>query len=276
MKVVGLILALSLVTCFRFPAVAGQTAGQTAGQNDAAAYGAGRPTVGQTAYNWYFKKNDNHEQPQLDKNLEFIKDYDCYYLNSGTKEKVIYLTFDVGYENGNTGKILDALKKHGATGAFFILDNVIKRCPELILRMKDEGHLLCNHTAKHPDMSAITDKALFEKQLSDLEKSYTELTGEELSKFYRPPQGRFSEQNLKFAQELGYKTVFWSFAYADWDNAKQPDPAQSLQKILNHTHPGMVILLHPTSSTNAAIMDELLTAWEKEGYRFGSLKELCR
>ena len=227
-----------------------------------------------TPYDWYFKKVEDHSQPPLDKNLKFIENYDCVYLADDTCEKVIYLTFDAGYDNGNIEKILDALKKHEAIGAFFILDNLIDRCPDLVLRMKEEGHLVCNHTAKHPDMSAITDKALFEKQLTALEKPYTELTGQELDKFYRPPQGRFTAQNLKFAEELGYTTVFWSFAYADWDNKKQPDEAAALKNILDHTHPGMVILLHPTSATNAAILDQLLSAWETEGYRFGSLYEL--
>ena len=140
--------------------------------------------------------------------------------------------------------------------------------------MADEGHLVCNHTAKHPDMSAITDKALFAKQLRDLEKICLEKTGREPARFYRPPQGRFSKENLIFAKELGYTTVFWSFAYADWDNNAQPDPERSLEKILCHVHPGMVLLLHPTSKTNAAILDRLLGALEKEGYRFGSLEEL--
>ncbi len=251
-KYIGLLLGFWLVTCFSFSAFADET----------------------RAYDWYFKKNDCHEQPALDSNLKFIKDYDCYYLNSETKDKVIYLTFDAGYENGNVEKVLEVLEKHHATGAFFILENLIRRCPELVLRMKNGGQLVCNHTAKHPDMSAIHDKSLFAKQLSDLEKQYTDLTGEEMEKFYRPPQGRFTRENLKYAKELGYKTVFWSFAYADWDNNRQPDPQKAVQNILDHTHPGMILLLHPTSATNAQIMDELLTAWEREGYRFGSLQEL--
>ena len=227
-----------------------------------------------TPYNWYFQKNEKHERPGLDEGMKFIEDYDCLYLGQDEDEKVIYLTFDAGYENGNVKKILDALGKHGAHGAFFILENLIRREPELVKRMGDEGHLVCNHTAKHPDMSAITDEKLFEKQLTALEKTYREATGRELARFYRPPQGRFSRQNLEYAEKLGYTTVFWSFAYADWDNSAQPDPERSIQRILLHTHPGMVLLLHPTSRTNAAIMDRLLDAWEKEGYRFGSLEEI--
>jgi peptidoglycan-N-acetylmuramic acid deacetylase len=237
----------------------------------------GAPSFGAeqtTPYNWYFKKNDCHEQPPLDGCLKFIKEYDGYYLDENCNEKVLYLTFDAGYENGNITLILDALKKHNAPAAFFVLDNLIKRNPELVKRMAEEGHLVCNHTAKHPDMSAITDKSLFEKQLTALEKSYTEIIGGDLARYYRPPQGRFSMQNLKYAKEMGYKTVFWSYAYADWDNNRQPDPQKAKEQIMLHTHPGMVILLHPTSRTNARIMDELLSLWEAEGYRFGTLEEL--
>ena len=227
-----------------------------------------------TPYNWYFLKNEKHEQPGLDAGMKFIEDYDCVYVSPDKASKTIYLTFDAGYENGNIAKVLDALKAHGAHGAFFILDNLVKRNKDLVCRMANEGHLVCNHTARHPDMAAITDKAAFCRQLTDLEKVYTEATGRELSRFYRPPRGRFSEQNLKYAEELGYTTVFWSYAYADWDNDAQPDPETSIRQILLHTHPGMVILLHPTSSTNAGIIDRLLTLWEQSGWRFGSLEEL--
>ena len=192
----------------------------------------------------------------------FWRNYDCVYLNKGTSEKVLYLTFDAGYENGNVEKILDALKKHNAQGAFFVLEHLVKCNTPLVRRMAEEGHLVCNHTAKHPDMSRITDKTLFCKQLSALEKVYADCTGREMAPFYRPPEGRFSKQNLRYAEEEGYTTVFWSYAYADWDNNRQPDPERAIAQILAHTHPGMVILLHPTSATNAKIMDRLLTAWE--------------
>ena len=228
-----------------------------------------------TPYNWYFKKNDCHRQPPLDRCLEFIEEYDGYYLDDRKDEKVIYLTFDAGYENGNIARILDALKKHQAPAAFFVLDNLIKRNPELVKRMAEEGHLVCNHTAKHPDMAAITDKSLFKKQLTALEKSYTEIIGGEVARYYRPPQGRFSEQNLKYAKELGYKTIFWSFAYADWDNDRQPAREKALRCIFDNLHTGAVILLHPTSRTNADILPEIIGELKKEGYRFGTLDELC-
>ncbi|MBE6638130.1 MAG: delta-lactam-biosynthetic de-N-acetylase [Ruminococcaceae bacterium] len=224
---------------------------------------------------WYFNKNEKHERPVLPLEFSFIEEYSGHYLGKGD-EKVIYLTFDAGYENGNIEKILDALKSHNAPGAFFILENLINRNPELIKRMTEEGHLVCNHTAKHPDMSRITDKDTFCNQLRDMEKIYTEKTGMNLAPYYRPPQGKFSAQNLEYASEMGYHTIFWSFAYADWDNERQPDPEKAIFEILEHTHPGMVILLHPTSTTNAAIMDKLLTEWENQGYRFGTLDELTK
>ncbi len=229
-----------------------------------------------TAYNWYCKNNDTNSLPTLDSQFEFIKEYDSFYANTAAgDDKVIYLTFDAGYENGNVEKILDALDAHNAKGAFFILDNLILRNPELVKRMSDGGHLVCNHTAKHHDMTKITNIDQFKKELTSLSEKYFQLTGRDMAMFYRPPEGRFSEENLSFAKELGYKTVFWSFAYADWDNDKQPDPDKSLKKVLEHTHNGEIILLHPTSATNAAIMDRLLCEWEKQGYRFGSLNELC-
>ena len=226
-----------------------------------------------TALNWYFKKNEKHQQPPLPSEFSFLEQCNGHYV--GKEEKVIYLTFDAGYENGNISKILDALQAHNAPGAFFILENLVNRNPELVARMANEGHLVCNHTAKHPDMSRITDKETFCKQLRSMEKIYTEKTGLTLAPYYRPPQGKFSKCNLEYAKEMGYHTVFWSFAYADWDNERQPDAETALKEVLEHTHPGMVILLHPTSCTNAAIMDRLLCEWEKMGYRFGTLDELC-
>ncbi len=231
-----------------------------------------------TAYNWYCIGNDKHMQPPIDPSMSFIEKYDGYYLNkkADDRDKVIYLTFDAGYTNGNVEKVLDSLKKHDAKGAFFILENLIKRNPELVKRMVDEGHLVCNHTKSHPDMTKISDKDMFDGQLSALSGAYLELIGEEMPKVYRPPEGRFSRDNLRLAKELGYRTVFWSFAYADWDNNRQPAPDAALKKILAHTHNGEIMLLHPTSATNAQILDRLLTDLEKEGYRFGSLEELWK
>ena len=202
-----------------------------------------------------------------------LRKYDAVYIGD-TNEKVLYLTFDAGYENGNTAKILDILKKHNVPAAFFLVGNYIEKNPDLVRRMVDEGHIVGNHTMHHYDMSKISDKAAFRKELSDLESLYQHVTGREMPKFYRPPQGIYSESNLKMAQELDYKTIFWSLAYVDWQNDKQPTADYAFSKLLPRTHNGAVVLLHSTSATNAAILDELLTKWEAMGYHFASIKDL--
>ena len=198
---------------------------------------------------------------------------DAAYLGN-TEEKVLYLTFDAGYENGSTAKILGTLKKHNVPAAFFLVGNYLQRNPDLVRRMVEEGHLVGNHTMHHYDMSKLSDKESFSKELTDLENLYREVTGQPMEKYYRPPQGIYSRENLAMAKEMGYKTVFWSLAYVDWNNDAQPSREQALAKLLPRTHNGAVILLHSTSRTNAEILDELLTHWEEEGYTFGKIPEL--
>lgn len=233
------------------------------------------------AYNWYCKHTKDHTQPPLDSLFNFTKNSQTYYIDKNNtdydaKEKVIYLTFDVGYENGNVAKILDILKEKEVTGAFFVLEHVVEKNTDLIQRMADEGHLICNHTASHHDMSAVNDKETFAAELEALENVCKEVAGVEVAKYYRPPEGRFSEQNLIWANELGYKTVLWSYGYMDWDNNAQPSTQASYEKVLSGTHNGEVLLLHPTSATNAAILGDLIDAWKSEGFRFGTLDELCK
>ncbi len=189
-------------------------------------------------------------------------------------EKVLYLTFDAGYENGYTAEILDVLKKHHVPAAFFLVGDYLERNADLVRRMVEEGHIVGNHTGSHPDMSKISDKNAFAAELQEVETLFQEITGKELPKFYRPPQGIYSETNLEQAKELGYYTVFWSLAYADWDNNKQPSREYALGKLLPRTHNGAVILLHATSKTNAQLLDELLTTWTQQGYRFESIDKL--
>ena len=202
-----------------------------------------------------------------------LAQYDAAYLGDASK-KVIYLTFDAGYENGCTEKILDALKKHNVKAAFFLVGNYMEQNADLVRRMVAEGHTVGNHTMHHPDMSKISDKTAFQKELEDLEGLYKDITGQEMPKFYRPPQGNYSEENLKMAKELGYKTVFWSLAYVDWNNDSQPTAEQAYAKLLPRIHNGAVVLLHSTSTTNAQILDDLLTKWEEMGYTFGTVEEL--
>ena len=196
------------------------------------------------------------------------------YVGDGT-EKVLYLTFDAGYENGCTARILDTLGNHDVKAAFFLVGHYMETNPDLVRRMAAEGHTVANHSMHHPDMTTLSDTE-FAAELKDLEDRYREITGAELAKFYRPPQGLYSEANLKAARALGYRTVFWSLAYADWDNNAQPDPQAALEKVLSRTHNGAVILLHSTSETNARILDDLLTRWKEMGYRFETLDKLFK
>ncbi len=235
--------------------------------------------AGEKAINWYCKNNKEHKQPQFSSDLSFVEDYGGVYIDKNhgdtSEEKVIYLTFDAGYENGNIEKILDVMAKEGVTGAFFVLSNLIETNTELVKRMAQEGHLVCNHTMNHKDMTGWEREA-FEAELRGLEQLYKEKTGYEMAKFYRPPEGKFTKTSLEYAKELGYTTVFWSFAYADWDNSKQMSCEKAKEKVLEHTHNGEIILLHPTSATNAQILGDLIKAWKEQGYRFGSLEELVK
>ena len=223
--------------------------------------------------NWGLSFQSEGAAPIAPANSQTLAKYDAAYLGD-TAEKVIYLTFDAGYENGCTAKILDILKAHNVPAAFFLVGNYMEKNADLVRRMVDEGHIVGNHTMHHPDMSKLSDKAAFSKELTDLEALFQEITGKELPKFYRPPQGTYSEENLKLAKELGYKTVFWSLAYVDWLNDDQPTRDEAFSKLLPRTHNGAVVLLHSTSATNAEILDELLTKWEDLGYRFASVEEL--
>ena len=186
-----------------------------------------------SADNWGLSFPAEHETPIGNATADFLTQYDAWYVGD-TSQKVIYLTFDCGYENGNTEAILDALKKHSAPAAFFVVGHMIESAPDIVRRMAAEGHIVGNHTY----------------------------------------QGKYSEQNLKLAQELGYQTVFWSLAYVDWYADNQPTAEQAYAKLLPRIHNGAIVLLHSTSSTNAAILDDLLTKWEDMGYRFAPLTEL--
>lgn len=233
---------------------------------------------GATPLSWYCVRAKDHKQPRADAALSYVEQYGGYYIDHrhtdpAAEDKVVYLTFDAGYENGNVAKVLDTLKAAEVVGAFFILGNLPEAEPDLVRRMAEEGHLVCNHTFTHKDMTGNAVSGL-EGELSRLETACRELCGVEVSKFFRPPEGKFDRGMLTEVQRLGYKTVFWSFAYADWDNGKQPDPAAAKQKILDNIHNGAVILLHPTSATNAAILGDVIATLKADGYRFGTLFEL--
>ncbi|MFT4107696.1 MAG: delta-lactam-biosynthetic de-N-acetylase [Lacrimispora sp.] len=222
---------------------------------------------------WGLSFQQEGQPPVANATMDYLRQFDAFYA-AKTPEKILYLTFDAGYENGNTAPILDALKKHNATAAFFVVGNYIETSPELVKRMVDEGHTVGNHTFHHPDMSKISSKEAFEKELKDLETLFEQTTGKPMKKYYRPPQGKYSETNLQMAKDMGYKTFFWSLAYVDWYVDKQPSKEDAFKKLIGRIHPGAIVLLHSTSRTNAQVLDELLTKWEEMGYQFKSLDDL--
>lgn len=223
--------------------------------------------------NWGLGFGKEGERPTGNASVTQLAEYNAYFC-SEKDENVIYLTFDCGFENGNTEAILDALKKHNATATFFVVGHYLETAPELVKRMVDEGHIVANHTYHHPDMSKISDAAAFQKEMDAVSTLYKEITGEEMAMYYRPPQGKYSIQNLQMAKELGYATFFWSLAYVDWNQDSQPSHEEAYKKLTSRVHPGAIVLLHNTSKTNGEIMDGILTKWEEMGYTFGSLEDL--
>lgn len=235
-----------------------------------------RQTAGivQQTENWGLGFGAEGSKPTGNASVQEMKEYNAYYMAEG-EDKVIYLTFDCGYENGNTEAILDALKKHNVTATFFVVGHYLETASDLVKRMVEEGHIVGNHTYHHPDMSKISDKGSFQKEMDEVSTLYKEITGQEMVQFYRPPQGKYSAANLQMAKDLGYTTFFWSLAYVDWNVDKQPSHEEAFQKLCSRVHPGAIVLLHNTSKTNGEILDELLSRWEEMGYTFGSLQDFC-
>ena len=223
---------------------------------------------------WGLSFGEPGTQPVGNASREELAQYGAYFMDDDT-EKIIYLTFDCGYENGNTEAILDALKAHDAQGTFFVVGHYLESSPELVKRMVTEGHTVGSHTYHHYDIDTL-DETAFQEEMKSLEDKFLEVTGEELSFFYRPPEGKCGITNLKLAQALGYNTVFWSLAYVDWDTENQPTHEAALNKLTSRIHPGAVVLLHNTSRTNGEILDELLTKWEEMGYTFEPLNSLVQ
>ena len=228
--------------------------------------------VASTTENWGLGFGESGTQPTGNATPEELRKYNTYFIGNGD-DKVIYLTFDCGYENGNTEKILEALKKHDVKATFFVVGHFLESASDLVNRMVQEGHTVGNHTYHHPDMSSISTIESFKKELDDVRSLYKKITGLEMAWYYRPPQGKYSTQNLKMAQELGDKTFFWSLAYVDWNADNQPTHDEAFSKLIPRIHPGAIVLLHNTSKTNGEILDELLTKWEEMGYSFKTLEE---
>ena len=225
--------------------------------------------------NWGLGFGAEGTKPTGNTSAAELAKYNAYYV-ADIEEKKIYLTFDCGYENGNTEAILEALKKHNVSATFFVVGHYLESAPDLVCRMVEEGHTVGNHTYHHPDMSKISDKASFLAEMDAVAEKFKEVTGQEMTKYYRPPQGKYSKENLQMAKDMGYSTFFWSLAYVDWNVDDQPSHEEAFSKLCSRVHPGAIVLLHNTSRTNGEILDELLTMWEDMGYCFGTLAEICQ
>ena len=230
-------------------------------------------SVTSLAYGWYFKGADNGQRPILCPEADFVDNYDVIKIGN-ENDKKIYLTFDAGYENGNVEKILDILKANDVKGTFFVLPNLVNRNTDLCKRMKEEGHIVGNHSVSHSNMSKHVDIEFFVKETQPLEELFLEKTGYEMDKYFRPPEGAFNEAILRHATKCGYTTVFWSLAYADWDEKAQKNPEKTLELLVSRTHNGCVMLLHPTSETNTIILDEYIKTMKGKGYEFCLVSEL--
>lgn len=263
--------ALGLLTLFGACYLAGATLAEIC--KDTGSREVVSDSVVLDSQDWGLGFSEEGQPPTGMATVEELKEYQTYYLGD-TAQKRLYLTFDAGYENGNTEPILEALKKHQVKATFFVVGHYLETAQELIRRMVEEGHTVGNHTYHHYDMSKISDQAAFLEEIQSVEEKYREITGEEMVKYYRPPQGKYSLENLRMAKELGYHTFFWSLAYVDWNQDSQPSHEEAYSKLMSRLHPGAIVLLHNTSSTNAEILDELLTKWENQGYTFGTLDEL--
>lgn len=223
--------------------------------------------------NWGLGFGQPGTQPTGNASKEELIGYNAYFVGDPSQNK-IYLTFDCGYENGNTAPILDALKKHNVKATFFVVGHYLESAPDLVKRMLEDGHTVGNHTYHHPDMSSISTLDAFEKELTSNAEKFKEVTGQDMARYYRPPQGKYNTQNLQMAKDLGYHTFFWSLAYVDWNTDSQPSHEEAFSKLTGRIHPGAIVLLHNTSKTNGEILDELLTKWEEMGYGFGVLDDV--
>ena len=222
-----------------------------------------------TKTDWWLVRSKNHQTPGFNDKLGYkIEDYGGYCLGD-TNRQVIYLTFDEGYENGYTAKILDVLKSHDVKAMFFVTLPYVNQNPDLIKRMYDEGHYVCNHTDHHLSMPSVAnDEAKFNTELTSVSEAYEKITGSKMPPFFRPPMGHYSQRSLAMTKALGYRTIFWSFAYCDWKPEAQPDPAHAKKLMLDGLHNGAIYLLHAVSKTNAEVLGDFITGAREMGYTF--------
>ena len=215
---------------------------------------------------WYVKRNTEHLPSGGADSAKKLEGYRAYYYDPHTKEKVMYLTFDCGYENGYTSKLLDILKKHDVKVLFFVTKHFVQSQPALCKRMKEEGHLVGNHTMNHVDLPAKSVSRI-QNEVKGLEAIFKQETGYELDKYFRPPEGAYSDRVLKIVKDMGYTTVFWSMAYYDYDPAKQPGKQYVIDHFKKYYHKGAIALMHNVSRSNTEALDEVLKYLKKQGYQ---------
>ena len=190
------------------------------------------------------------------------------------ENKYIYVTFDLGYEAGYTESILNTLKEINVPATFFITAHYVNTASDLVQRMINEGHIVGNHTVNHKSMPSLNEQQI-KDELMNLHTAIYEKFNYEM-RYMRPPKGEYSERALDTTTKLGYIPVMWSFAYADWDEAKQPSQTDGIKKIVDNVHNGEIMLLHATSKTNMEILDTVIKQIKDMGYEFKSLDEFVR
>lgn len=224
---------------------------------------------------WGFVRKPDGKTPEFyGPHAKVLDEYEGIYIGN-TEEPVIYLTFDEGYENGYTGKILDVLKEKEVTAVFFVTMPYVKQNPELIQRMVDEGMIIGNHTVNHPSMPEVTDDTKLAKEIMDLHNYMLENYNYEME-YLRPPKGEFSERTVKLSLDLGYKTVLWSAAYDDWDRNNQKGTDYAKKMIYNNLHNGCVMLLHAVSKDNTEVLADAIDEIRNRGYELVSLDDFTR
>jgi peptidoglycan-N-acetylmuramic acid deacetylase len=228
-------------------------------------------TLSNTEYGWWWKRNKEHIKPIAYNKFDIVQ-YGGYYAVD-TNEKVIYLTFDEGYENGFTPTILDILKANNVKATFFVTYPFIKNNKELVIRMKEEGHIVGNHSVNHKNTCELTEDEI-KYEIEETARYFEEVTGYKMDLFFRPPEGKYSERTLYLTRKLGYRTIFWSMAYEDWKVNEQPGKEAAFKHVMENYHPGMISLLHAVSSSNTEALDDIIKSLKKEGYRFGNLYEV--
>lgn len=224
---------------------------------------------------WYYVPNQSHTTPSIPADAaRLLRRYDGHFVGD-TSKKVVFLSFDEGYENGFTGQILDTLSTAGVKAAFFVTGSYVRNNPALVRRMVTEGHIVASHTNSHPSLPSLArTPAAFAEELRAVERAFHKATGAKMAPYLRPPMGEYSALSLCRTQRLGYTTVFWSFAHRDWLVDDQPPVADTVKRILAGSHPGAVYLLHAVSRSNTEALPQAIAGLRKQGYRFGSLSEL--